>query len=65
MNAANQQYAVRKQDGGWHHIAWGFLKVTGSTVDFDMKLLKIAFKMRTLKLGFYKAMQYALYLVVI
>ena len=28
MNATRQNYNMGRQDGGWHRIAWAFLKVT-------------------------------------
>ena len=36
MNAASQKYAVRKQAGGWHQIAWCFLKA--STLHYNTPL---------------------------
>ncbi|XP_074640564.1 jouberin-like isoform X2 [Tubulanus polymorphus] len=29
MNQAKERYDYVGQDGGWHHIAWGFLKLVG------------------------------------
>ena len=46
MNAASQKYAARKQEGGWHHIAWGFLKVRIRIYVFLRKLISIHFEMR-------------------
>ena len=28
MNAASRKYNIVKQEGGWHRIAWAFLKVS-------------------------------------
>ncbi|XP_013379742.1 jouberin [Lingula anatina] len=35
MNAARQKYNVAKQEGGWHRVAWAFLKVLGSNGHFN------------------------------